>query len=158
MNRHLLRLLLALTVLCAAVTAARAQERPPLVPGARIRVTVSGPGPRTQVGTFQALTDTTLQLQTGSGPLGLRLAAIDRLEVSGGRRLSIPGGVAGLVVGAVAGGALGCLANKDSYGVYCGGQDDTKVMLGAVVVGAAGAVLGAVLFGGERWTSWPLHR
>jgi hypothetical protein len=63
-----------------------------------------------------------------------------------GRRYSVAGGIGGLVLGAAAGGALGCLANKDGYGVFCGGQDDAKVVLGAAVGAAAGAVLGAVLF------------
>jgi hypothetical protein len=70
--------------------------------------------------------------------------SLDR-SLSASRRYSVGGGVVGFVVGAAAGGALGCLANKDDYGVFCGGQDDTKVFVGAALGAAAGAVLGAVL-------------
>ncbi len=61
-------------------------------------------------------------------------------------------GIVGGVLGAAAGGfALGCLANRDSYGVLCGGQNDTKLAIGAVTGGLAGAALGALLGRRERW-------
>ena len=53
--------------------------------------------------------------------------------------------------GAAVGGALGCLANNDDYGAYCGGQDDTKVIVGAALGGIAGAAAGALLFKKESW-------
>ncbi|MGE0553861.1 MAG: hypothetical protein AB7R55_10575 [Gemmatimonadales bacterium] len=42
-------------------------------------------------------------------------------------------------------------ANRDSYGVYCAGQSDTKVVLGAALGGAAGAAVGALVFKRRRW-------
>jgi len=62
------------------------------------------------------------------------------------RRPNYLAGAIGLVVGAAAGGAVACLANRDDYGVYCAGQDDTKVAVGVALGGVAGAVAGALLF------------
>jgi gas vesicle protein len=62
------------------------------------------------------------------------------------RRPNVTGGIIGFVVGAAAGATVGCLANKDDYGVFCGGQDDTKVVVGAAVGGVVGAAIGALLF------------
>ena len=56
----------------------------------------------------------------------------------------------GAVAGAAIGAALGCLANRDDYGVFCGGQSDTKAVIGAVVGAGAGAWIGAVLPGRIR--------
>lgn len=75
---------------------------------------------------------------------------VDQQEASGGTRLSVLGGVGGFVLGAAVGGALGCAANRDDYGVFCGGQDDTKVYVGAAIGAVAGAALGAYLFRGNR--------
>ena len=68
-----------------------------------------------------------------------------------GKKANVGLGVLGLLLGAGVGGALGCLANKDDYGVYCGGQDDTKVIVGAALGGLAGAAAGALLFKREAW-------
>ena len=140
-------------VLLLTPAAASAQSAPRLEPGTRVRITLASPTLRRETGTVQALTDTTLQLSSGSASVAIPLARIERIERSAGRRRSLPGGIAGFVVGAAAGGAVGCLANSDDYGVFCGGQSDTKVAVGAAVGGIAGAALGAVLFGGERWTA-----
>ena len=61
------------------------------------------------------------------------------------------GGVVGALLGAGAGFALGCLANQDDYGVFCGGQDDTKVIVGMTLGGILGATAGALLFKQEQW-------
>ena len=90
--------------------------------------------------------------------LALRLAEISRVEVSRGRKSGIVGGVVGLLLGAAAGGVLACTANRDDYGVFCGGQDDTKLVIGAAIGGAAGAALGALLFRRERWTPVAIPR
>jgi hypothetical protein len=62
------------------------------------------------------------------------------------RRPSVVGGVVGFVLGAAAGGLVGCAANRDSYGVFCAGQNDTKVFVGAAIGGIAGATAGALIF------------
>jgi hypothetical protein len=146
-----MRLLLTFVVLLSALPTLQAQEAAPLRPGTRIRITVVRPSPRLQIGTYQALTDSTLQLQTGPSSFAISLGAVGRVEQSRGRKLSVLGGVLGFVVGGAGGGVVGCLANRDDYGVFCGGQSDTKVVLGAALGGVAGAALGAVLFGRERW-------
>ena len=147
-----MRSLPAALVILLAPTLVSAQAAPRIEPGTRIRVTVANPY-RREVGLYRAITDTTLQLGAGATPVTIPLARIERIEQSAGRRRSLPGGIAGFVVGAAAGGAVGCLANSDDYGAFCGGQSDTKVIVGAALGGIAGAALGAVLFGGERWTA-----
>ncbi len=64
------------------------------------------------------------------------------LEGSLIRRRTVTGGVIGFVVGAAAGAFVGCLANRDDYGVLCGGQGDTKVLVGAGVGAVVGALVG----------------
>lgn len=129
-----------------------ARQADTLDPGDRIRVSVVTPTPRLYIGTYQARTDSTLQLQSGDSPLTISMRTVTRLEQSRGRKLSVAGGVLGFLVGGAGGAALGCLANRDDYGVFCGGQSDTKVVVGAALGGAAGAALGAIVFRRERWS------
>jgi hypothetical protein len=75
-------------------------------------------------------------------------ARLPVLDADTTRTWSVTGAIVGAVVGAAVGGALGCLANRDDYGVFCGGQSDTKVVIGAVLGAGAGAWIGAVL---PRW-------
>ena len=132
---------------------AAAQSIPRVEPGTRVRITTASPALRREIGAWQALTDTTLQLRAGATSVEIPFGRIDRIERSAGRKRSLAGGIGGFLVGAAAGGTIGCLANSDDYGVFCGGQSDTKVVVGAALGGIAGAALGAVLFGGERWTA-----
>lgn len=133
--------------------ALQAQARDTLQPGDRIRLTVVTPSPRLYIGTYQSRTDSTWLLARGGAPLTLAATTVTRVERSQGRKLSVTGGVLGLLVGGAGGAALGCLANRDDYGVFCGGQSDTKVVVGAALGGAAGAALGAILFRRERWST-----
>lgn len=149
---HPMRIALLAVVLLWPLGVLSAQELQPLTVGARVRVTIGGPVARVQIGTFQALLDTALLLKAGPSPLTISLDNIERLELSRGHKASVVGGVVGLVVGAAAGGfVLGGLANRDDYGVIGGGQDDTKLFVGAALGGVVGAVLGATLFRRERW-------
>jgi hypothetical protein len=143
--------------LCCPLAALDAQDTV-LAPGARLRVTSEHRVPRIQTGEYHSLTDTTLVLSRDTSLLALRLAEISRVEVSRGRKPGIVGGVVGLLLGAAAGGVLACTANRDDYGVFCGGQDDTKLVIGAAIGGAAGAALGALLFRRERWTPVAIPR
>jgi hypothetical protein len=146
---------LALGFLLSASWAA-AQESL-LEPGARVRVTLRIP-PQSQVARFEALTDTTLLLSGSSAARVIPLSNIERIEWSSGRKPGVLGGVIGLLVGVAVGGAAGCAANRDSYGVFCGGQSDTKVAVGAAIGGIAGAALGAYLRRRDRWTPVALPR
>lgn len=143
--------LLLLVAVCWPVGLLQAQDAHAPITDARLRVTTEHPLLRVDIGTYQTLTDTTLVLSRGPARITLPLAGITRVEVSRGRKPSIVGGVVGFLVGAVAGGALACAANRDDYGVFCGGQDDSKVILGAAVGGVVGAGAGALLFRRERW-------
>lgn len=153
-----LRVVALVVALLAPPAGGRAQAAPELGPGTRLRATVGGPAPRVEVGRFARLTDTTLVLARGGRSRPIPLSDIARLEWSAGRRPGILGGVVGLVVGAAVGGAVGCAVNRDSYGVYCGGQDDTKVAVGAVIGGLAGGAAGALLTRRERWRPVELDR
>lgn len=77
-------------------------------------------------------------------------ATLARVEAATARRPSVAGGVAGALVGAVAGGVVGCMANRDDYGVFCGGQSDTTVAIGAIIGAGIGAYIGAKLFARDR--------
>jgi hypothetical protein len=68
----------------------------------------------------------------------------------GRSRLSVAGGVGGFLVGAAVGALVACHFNRDSYDVFCAGQNDTKVAIGAVLGGTAGAALGSYLFRSRR--------
>lgn len=68
-----------------------------------------------------------------------------QIELDSDRSWSVTGAVVGAVAGAAVGVAIGCLANRDSYGVYCGGQSDTKLVIGGLLGAGAGAWIGAVL-------------
>ena len=129
-----------------------AQQQAPLQLGARIRVVADTFGAGAETGTYQGLSGNTLRLDRGSERFVLPLASVARLEQSQGKKPNIPAGIVGLLIGAGIGGALGCLANPDDYGVFCGGQDDTKVIVGAVLGGVAGGFAGALLFPRERWS------
>lgn len=155
MVRHRTRLLL-LVALAGSTSNALAQG-PTLTVGARVRVVLREPE-QTRIGAYRAADQAGLTLAVDSTTLTIPRENIVRLEQSLGRNPGVPGGIVGALLGAVVGGAVGCLANKDDYGVYCGGQDDTKVIVGAAVGGVAGAVVGAMLFRTERWRAVELPR
>jgi hypothetical protein len=136
----------------ALASVAGAQELQRLTPGTRLRVTLISPA-QVHVGTFETLRDSTLLLSGTAASRAIPLLNIRQLEASRGPQPGVLGGGIGLALGAVAGGLLGCAANRDSYGVFCGGQNDTKVALGAAIGAAAGAAVGAILFRRERWTT-----
>jgi hypothetical protein len=132
---------------------------PSLDPGARVRVTVTDPGARPLVGTLESLRGQSLVLRVDDDPYPIPRAAVRRIEVSRGRRISRRWTTLGAAAGGAAGAFVGgCLANKDDYGVLCGGQDDTKYVIGGIVGGLAGGALGAWLGRGERWEEVDLRR
>jgi hypothetical protein len=144
-----MRLIFLFLTLLMPLSSAAAQE--PVPAGARVRVTTLPPDGRIQIGTFQGLSGGAMQLRASGSLFTVPLSTVSRLELSTGRKASVPGGVVGGLLGAAAGGALGCLANRDDYGVFCGGQSDTKVAVGAILGAGAGAWIGAVLLRRERW-------
>ena len=113
----------------------------------RLRVTTDA---GLEVGAYRLLTDTTLVIASGT-PTTIALSRISRLEYSRGRRASTASSVAGFFAGALVGGLAGCAANRDDYGVFCGGQNDSKVVTGAAIGGAVGIGLAGALFKREHW-------
>jgi hypothetical protein len=142
--------ILLLAAFVATASSSGWAQGPALAVGTRVRVVEREPG-TTRVGVYRGLAPGGLTLGIDSTTLTIPRENILRLEQSLGRKPSVPAGIVGFLVGGLAGGALGCLANKDDYGVYCGGQDDTKVIVGAALGGIGGALLGAFLFRTERW-------
>jgi hypothetical protein len=152
------QLSLTLTIVLAALSSTAEAQGPPVVLGARVRVSVSQPANARHTGVLRAADGTSVQLQTSGESLTIPRSTITRLEQSLGKKPNGPGGIIGALLGVAVGGAVGCLANKDDYGVYCAGQDDTKVIVGAVVGGLAGAVVGALVFKKEGWREAALPR
>jgi hypothetical protein len=146
-----MRLRLALLLLCGTLARLHAQDVFRLTPATRLRVSAASPLTQVQAGAYRALTDSALILSRDTSQLTIALAAITQVELSRGKKPNVTTGVVGLLLGAAAGGAIGCAANSDDYGVYCGGQDDTKVIVGAALGAAVGATLGALLFRREHW-------
>ena len=148
--------MLALAACLALPAHALGQEGATVERGARVRVWTFEPSAGPRIGEFERWDGSTLVIYDGEEPLSYAFEDVDILEVSGGRAFNTTGAVIGGVLGAAAGGALGCAANRDSYGVYCGGQSDTKVFVGAALGAAVGAALGGLVFGVERWVPVPL--
>ena len=139
-----------LLLLVGAAASLHAQG-PQLVVGQRVRVSVSQPAQARWAGVLRGVDAANLQLQTDAETLTIPRSTITSIEQSTGKKPNVTGGIIGGLLGLAVGGAVGCLFNKDDYGVYCGGQDDTKVIVGAVVGGLAGAAVGALGFKKEGW-------
>lgn len=149
---------LTLAIVLAALSSTAKAQGPPVVLGARVRVSVAEPPDTRYTGVLRAADGTSVQLRTSGESLTIPRSTITRLEQSLGKKPNVSGGIIGALLGVAVGGAVGCLANKDDYGVYCAGQDDTKVIVGAVVGGLAGAAVGALVFKSERWLDIAIPR
>ncbi|HSL68632.1 MAG TPA: hypothetical protein VK864_00255 [Longimicrobiales bacterium] len=145
------RVLLLAQIVFAIGSPAAAQDTVPLTPGTRLRLTLSAPA-RVEFARFQALTDTALLVAASAAPRVIPLTSIRVLEYSRGYAPSLAGGALGLLLGGAIGATIGCAANRDSYGVFCAGQSDTKVAVGTAIGGIAGAALGAYGLRREKWT------
>ena len=124
----------------------------PLREGSRLRVTPVSVSTPAQIVQFQAFNDSALVVSSGASSRMIPLRDIGRLEQSAGRKPNLATGAVGLLLGVAIGGAVACANNRDSYGVFCAGQNDTKIAVGAVIGGVTGGLLGAYLFRRERWT------
>jgi hypothetical protein len=143
-----MRTLLVLVLLFGSIPALSAQQAPPLAAESGwVRILgTSAPAP---IGTPGVPSDAETPSRAAELPLAVSLATSRQLDASR-RKPSLLGGVVGFVVGGVAGGLVGCSTNRDDYGVFCAGQSDTKVVLGAAAGGVVGGALGALLFGRNR--------
>ncbi len=155
------------------LTSATAQEPPPVKVGDRVRVTA--PDLRRREGTVQLLTTDSLVMRPEYGApnrlvrrpeygapnrLAIPINSVTRLELStpGGSRAG-QGALIGLALGGVGGGGLlGAACASDPWF-----QDDAGAcaIAGAVVFGAGGALVGAIIgamITGTRWEEVPLER
>jgi hypothetical protein len=160
------------------LASAKAQVAPPVKVGDRVRVTAADVGRRE--GTVQLLTTDSLVMRPeyGAWPvysaysapkysaygapnrLAIPFASVTRLELSmpGGSRAG-DGALIGLLLGGVGGAfAAGAACASDPWF-----QDDAGgcAMAGAVVFGAGGALVGAIIgamITGTRWEEVPLER
>ena len=147
----------ALLAALGSAPAALAAQGPAIVYGTRVRVTTTTQ-PAKRIGLFRGNDQASITLQIDTTSFRIPRETIAKLEQSMGKKPNATTGIIGAILGAGVGGALGCLANKDDYGVYCGGQDDTKVIVGAVLGGLAGGAAGALLFKREGWREVPVPR
>lgn len=115
--------------------ASSAQDPQPLEAGTRLRIVGTGTPAQVRTGELHALSD------------GGRVLLVERSE---GRRRNVGAAIAGAVLGAAVGGVTACHFNRDSYGVFCAGQSDTKIVIGSLIGAAVGATIGAVLFQREE--------
>jgi hypothetical protein len=163
--RPVTRSLVGAALLAAALVpgSATAQDASPagaasaVAPGARVRVTSPGGEPR--VGTLVALTPDTLVARWAAGDSGaVALAQVTGLEVSRGLRARPWQGAGyGLLTGAGIGGVIGLVSYRG-----CGGRDNciesgnagTNAAAAALVIGAAGALVGGVVGALSRSEAW----
>jgi hypothetical protein len=146
------RLIMAALVLAMLPGAARAQTRPTLEPGARVRLLAIG-GYTAQGSLVRLSADSVLLRSGDAGEVSLPLGAVRRLEVlrpkstawAGARRGAMWGGVLGVLISA--GAAVG-----SERGIVSAGF--TFPVLGTGVFG--GALVGATLLRGSSWQSVPL--
>ena len=140
------------------LASAKAQGPPPVKVGGRVRVTAPSLGIREQVAMFETWRGDTLVIVADSS-MNFPLAFVTRLEVGRNRRYAGRGAAIGLALGGVGGGGL--------VGVACANDSFTKdaaggcAVAGAVVFGAVGALIGALIGTGITGTHWeevPLDR
>ena len=160
-DRHAAALWAVLAAVALGTPSAHASAQeiraPEPAPSQRVLVTTVGPvaGPARVTGEFQEWRDSTLVLRAEGGvPRTIPLRTIEVLEVSRGRA---PGPtLAGLLLGTAVGFALGCAANRDDYGVYCGGQSDATVFTGAALGGRVARPVRSSS-GGSSGPRWPFR-
>jgi hypothetical protein len=149
---------LATAASCLLTHGAQAQENLVVERGARVRIT--GPAQR-HVGTFEALRADTLVLVDDSVQ-SIPLHTIDRFEVSRGRRPKTwTGAQVGFLAGAAAGAAVGAVASSCSGSECAPLSTGGWIAAGALVAGAAGGVIGAIVGAtthSDIWEEVPLDR
>jgi hypothetical protein len=155
--------------LCAQNTDASRTSK--LAPGTRVRLTVDAGGdsaltirPGRYVGTLRSVgaDSVRVQLAGADAPESLPWTVVSRMDVSHG--VNTPLKIVAMSVGAVGGGVLGALAADGLMTDEChtsggireceeGGSDGVVLGTVGILVGAAaGAGLGKLVAGRERWT------
>lgn len=126
----------------------------PLRTGDRVRYRLTGGDPLITARVLE-IAEGSLLLETGKdrGPLRVDLASLERLDVARGRRSHAR---LGAILGGGAGGAFGGF-----FGFMAASLDENEsshpaegVLLGAAIVGAAGALVGAAIGSAFRTDRW----
>ena len=151
MRRHALA---PLALLLAAAAPLGAQSAPAsITEGARVRLT--SPNARGVFTVVRVTADTLTVVREPTAPVAIPLLAVQRLDLSGGRRSAAAGRRRGLLIGAGVGGAVGgllCLVQEDEALNQYTKMDAMRDcgILGAIVGGLIGRARGAKN-PGERW-------
>lgn len=141
-----------------------AQEAPPIVPGARIRVSAPSFSRDRLIGTVASKSADTLvvKVENGAAPLSIPLVSITRLEVSRGKVArgvnALKGAGIGLLVGAGVGVVAGLVIDDPQNNEITAGA---WALFGAGVLGGAGLLTGGIVGfarSNERWKKVPLER
>lgn len=131
--------------------------------GQRLRLTISGKGAGSEatriVGLLTSTDENGMTLTTASGAQGtlkLPYDVVMRTEVSTRRSRKRSWALIGAATGAVIGGAIGYSAvadcsRNDFFCIYPKEDRAQYTVVGALIFGAAGAGLGALIGPGERW-------
>jgi hypothetical protein len=146
----------------AMAVPALSQEPAPLTVGSRVRVKAEAANPHWLVGRLLALPDDSVRLHVADSGAGvaLPLATLASFEVSRGRqRQTGRGAWMGAATGALLGLILGAATYEECQS--CIGPDPGtggSAILGAVIMGAFGVGVGALIGGNiraERWEPVP---
>lgn len=132
-------------------------------PGTRVRVTENGQ--KRVVGRLVSIDETTLSVRPDGNaePVAVSRSTLTRIDVSQRLGRKRRGATIGLLVGALAGAVALASATEDCSRndfvcLFPREQQTTNTVLGAVVFGALGAGLGALVAPGEKWESIPSQR
>jgi hypothetical protein len=150
------KLYLALLILWTVpVPSLHAQQDSTLRPGTRIRVRMSN-HLHLLVGTYARRTDSTLVVDTDTGPITVAVANVTGLWVSDGERHSHEsmGLALGAIVGLTAGAVIGTATASNARFSGLGGPDFSPGSEGAIVGFVVGSLMGVMVGGSissERW-------
>lgn len=135
------------------------------IAGEKVRVTTLAGRSREKGVVVQTDAETlTVSLGSGQPPVRIPLASVERLEVARGRRTTAREGalVGGLAGGVLAGLAVGGLMQAlCENGSDCSGETARASLVGAAIVGTAGAGAGALIglvIKTDRWERLPVNR
>lgn len=147
--------ILVLTLLlCTAVDLAAQAQPVDLVPGRRIRV--HRRAETTLVGDLVSLGPDTLTMTTSAADtVAVQRAAISRLDLSTGTKSKAgKGAVNGLLFGGLGGALIGVLASGSDDGEFLDYGPGAWAASGALMFGALGAGVGALIGSGQRTDQW----
>ena len=143
-----MRIRFLLLALLVPLSPAAAQQDITLAAASSPADTARSPGTESPF-VAQRLYGPVLPAAVAAGYRPVPFQAAGMVELRDNDELSITGGIVGALLGAAVGGALACLANRDSYGLPCFGDNDTVMVFGVVIGAGVGGWIGAVL--PRRW-------